>query len=90
MSSLRVRHSIQYIQHLYNSGEDRSKLENIIQAFLGIQALPPDKLKSFFLLPRWFARIAFPWTGSNGQGMVWRVLLAWHCSVPYLASHSFA
>ncbi|KAG6808268.1 hypothetical protein H0H92_004681 [Tricholoma furcatifolium] len=34
---------------LYNSG-DRSKLENLIRAFRGIQALPPDDPKSFFYI----------------------------------------
>ena len=48
MSSLRVRQSIQYIQYLYNSGEDRSKLENLIRAFRGIQELSPCKEKSFY------------------------------------------
>ena len=43
-----------------------------------------------FLSHRWLPRIAFPWTGKNGLIMVGRVLLAWHCSIPYLASHLFA
>ena len=46
----RGRHSLQYIQQLYDSGEDRSQLENLIRAFRGIQALPPDDPKSFFHL----------------------------------------
>ena len=50
MSSLRVRQSIQHIQHLYNSNEDRSKLENLIRAFRGIQELSPCKENSFYHL----------------------------------------
>jgi len=50
MSSGRVRYSIAYIQSLYDSGENRSMLENLIRAFRGIQALPPDNENSFFYL----------------------------------------
>ena len=50
MDPIRVRHSLQHVQQLYDSGEDRSKLENLIRAFRGIQDLPPDNPKSFFYI----------------------------------------
>ena len=46
----RVRDSLQHVQYLYDSGEDRSKLENLVRAFRGIQALPPTHPYSFFVL----------------------------------------
>jgi tyrosinase len=83
---VRVRHSLQYIQQLYDSGEDRSQLENLIRAFRGIQALPPDDPKSFFHLGGLHG-LPYRGPGETDPDMVGRVLLAWQYSVPYLASH---
>ena len=50
----RIRRSLQEIQYLYDSGEDRKPLETLIRAFRGIQLrppnydLPPEEDKSFF------------------------------------------
>ena len=46
----RIRYSIQELQAKFDSGEDRSLLENVVRAFRGIQALPPDDPNSFFEL----------------------------------------
>jgi len=50
MSSGRVRYSLAYIQNLYDTNEDHTKLENLIRGFRGIHALPPDHPNSFFYL----------------------------------------
>lgn len=43
----RVRFSLQQVQSLYDTRENRSLLENLIRAFRGIQALPPSDPNSF-------------------------------------------
>lgn len=54
MSGLRVRRSLLEIQNKYDTGEDKTLLENIIRAFRGVQLkkpnydLPPEKDLSFF------------------------------------------
>ena len=54
MPTERVRLSLREIQYKYDSGEDRTLLENLIRAFRGIQKLepnynlPPEKDLSFF------------------------------------------
>ncbi|KAI1175620.1 putative tyrosinase [Nemania sp. FL0916] len=44
----RVRYSLQYVQSLYDSGEDPSMLENLVRAWRGIKALPHYHPNSFF------------------------------------------
>ncbi|KAI1123814.1 putative tyrosinase [Nemania abortiva] len=46
----RVRRSIQEVQRLYDTGEDRSLLENLVRAWRGIKALPPYHPNSFFCI----------------------------------------
>ncbi|KAI8953700.1 putative tyrosinase [Xylaria longipes] len=48
MTTPRTRHSIQYVQYLYDSREDRSVLENLVRAWRGIKALPYYHPNSFF------------------------------------------
>lgn len=48
MAPSRIRYSVEHVQNLYDTGEDRSKLENLIRAFRGIQALHSDESNSFF------------------------------------------
>lgn len=84
MSSLRVRHSLQYIQQLYDSGEDRSKLENLIRAFRGIQALPPDNEKSFFHLA---GLHGLPFRGPGETDPAWWGGYCWHGSVLFPTWH---
>ncbi|OAA36610.1 putative domain, di-copper centre [Metarhizium rileyi] len=50
MPEPRVRQSLQYLQNRYNTGEDRSGLENLVRAFRGIQALPYYHPDSFFTI----------------------------------------
>lgn len=44
----RVRHSIEYLQTLYDTNEDKSMLDKVIKAFIGIQALPAEHENSFW------------------------------------------
>jgi len=44
----RIRRSIHEIQDLYDSGKDKSQLENLVKAFRGIQGLDPENVNSFF------------------------------------------
>ncbi|KAJ8131191.1 hypothetical protein O1611_g2437 [Lasiodiplodia mahajangana] len=48
MTAPRVRQSIQEVQRLYDSGEDRTVLENLVRAWRGIKALDPFHPNSFF------------------------------------------
>lgn len=50
MSAPRLRLSLQYVQQLYDSGEDRSILENLVRAWRGIKALPSYHPNSFFMI----------------------------------------
>ena len=84
MSTLRVRDSLQYVQHLYDSGEDRSKLENLIRAFRGIQALPPDNTKSFF----YFSGLhGLPYRGPGVTDPAWWGGYCWHDSILFPTWH---
>jgi len=84
MSSVRVRHSLQYIQQLYDSGEDRSKLENLVRAFRGIQALPPDNLKSFFYIG---GLHGLPYRGPGETDPAWWGGYCWHDSALFPTWH---
>ncbi|KAH8805271.1 putative tyrosinase [Xylogone sp. PMI_703] len=46
----RIRRSLQEIQAKYDSGEDKSELENLVRAFRGIQELDPSNPNSFFTI----------------------------------------
>ncbi|TRX96804.1 hypothetical protein FHL15_002110 [Xylaria flabelliformis] len=48
MTTPRIRYSLQYVQHLYDSREDRTVLENLVRAWRGIQKLPYYHPNSFF------------------------------------------
>ena len=84
MSPVRVRQSLHYIQHLYDSGEDRSKLENLIRAFRGIQALPPDDPKSFFHIAGFHG---LPYRGPGETDPTWWGGYCWHGSVLFPTWH---
>lgn len=84
MSSIRIRDSLQRVQYLYDSGEDRSKLENLIRAFRGIQALPPDNPNSFF----YFANLhGLNFRGPGVQDPNWWGGYCWHESVLFPTWH---
>jgi tyrosinase len=82
--SVRTRYSLQYIQHLYDSGEDRSKLENLIRAFRGIQALPHDDPKSFFTIAGFHG---LPYRGPGETDPAWWGGYCWHGSVLFPTWH---
>ena len=84
MTSTRVRYSLQYIQNLYDTGEDRSKLENLIRAFRGIQALPPDNPDSFSLISGFHG---MPWRGLGAEDPTWWGGYCWHGSVLFPTWH---
>ena len=84
MSSVRVRHSLQYVQNLYDSGEDRSKLENLIRAFRGIQALPVDSKNSFFYLA---GLHGLPFRGPGETNPEWWGGYCWHDTVLFPTWH---
>ena len=81
---VRVRHSLQYVQQLYDSGEDRSKLENLIRAFRGIQALQPDDPKSYFHLS---GLHGLPFRGPGETDPTWWGGYCWHESVLFPTWH---
>ncbi|KAF4622881.1 hypothetical protein D9613_002272 [Agrocybe pediades] len=80
----RVRHSLAYIQYLYDSGEDRTKLENLVRAFRGIQALPPDDHNSFFYLA---GLHGLPYRGPGETDPKWWGGYCWHGSVLFPTWH---
>ena len=84
MSQPRIRHSLQYIQNLYDTGEDRSKLENLIRGFRGIQALPPDDPKSFFYIS---GLHGLPYRGPGEIDPKWWGGYCWHGSVLFPTWH---
>ncbi len=84
MSPVRVRHSLQYVQNLYDSGEDRSKLENLIRAFRGIQALPVDSKNSFFYLA---GLHGLPFRGPGETNPEWWGGYCWHGTVLFPTWH---
>lgn len=47
---MRVRQSIQRLQYLYDTGEDKTQLENLVKAFRGIQKRGPEDESSFYAL----------------------------------------
>ncbi|NQZ06448.1 MAG: tyrosinase family protein [Algicola sp.] len=49
MSPLNIRHSVRELQDMYDSGT-KQPLEDLIKAWIGIQALPPTDLNSFFVI----------------------------------------
>lgn len=80
----RVRFSLQYVQHLYDSGEDRSKLENLIRAFRGIHALPPSNTNSFFHLA---GLHGLPFRGPGEKDSKWWGGYCWHATVLFPTWH---
>ena len=45
---MRARYSLEYLQSMYDSGEDKTQLQNLVKAFKGIQELPPENENSFW------------------------------------------
>lgn len=84
MASPRLRDSLQHVQYLYDSGEDRSKLENLIRAFRGIQALPPDDPDSFSLIAGFHG---MPWRGPGAKDPNWWGGYCWHSTVLFPTWH---
>jgi len=80
----RVRHSLQYIQRLYDTGQDRSQLENLIRAFRGIQALAPDDPNSFFYLG---GLHGLPFRGQGETDPKWWGGYCWHKTVLFPTWH---
>ena len=81
---VRTRYSLQYIQQLYDSREDRSKLENLIRAFRGIQDLPPDDPKSFFYIG---GLHGLPYRGPGVTDPDWWGGYCWHSTVLFPTWH---
>lgn len=48
--SMRIRQSIQRLQYLYDTGEDKTQLENLVKAFREIQKRDPEDDSSFYAL----------------------------------------
>ena len=81
----RVRYSLQYIQQLYDRNEDRSKLENLIRAFRGIQAIQdPTNKKSYFYLG---GLHGLPFRGPGVTDPDWWGGYCWHGSVLFPTWH---
>jgi tyrosinase len=45
---MRVRYSLEYLQSMYDSGEDKKPLQDLVRAFKGIQELPIQDENSFW------------------------------------------
>jgi tyrosinase len=84
MSSIRVRYSLQHVQYLYDSGEDRLQLENLIRAYRGIQALPPDDPNSFFQICGFHG---LPFRGPGETDPTWWGGYCWHATVLFPTWH---
>ena len=80
----RVRPSLHYLQHLYDSGEDRSSLENLIRAFRGIQELPPDDPNSFFHIAGFHG---LPYRGPGETDPDWWGGYCWHDTILFPTWH---
>ncbi|KAF8462744.1 hypothetical protein BDZ91DRAFT_784394 [Kalaharituber pfeilii] len=64
----RVRRSLQEIQYLYETGQDKAPLENLVRAFRGVQSLPPDNPDSFFYHAAWHGE---PFRGPGATDQSW-------------------
>ena len=84
MAETRVRYSLQYVQNLYDTGENRSMLENLVRAFRGIQALPPDNPDSFSIIAGYHG---MPWRGPGMTDPNWWGGYCWHGSVLFPTWH---
>ena len=82
--SLRVRDSLQHVQYLYDSREDRSKLENLVRAFRGIQALPPNNPNSYFVIAGYHG---LNFRGPGDTDPKWWGGYCWHGSVLFPTWH---
>ena len=80
----RVRHSLQFTQWLYDQNIDRSKLDNLVRAFRGIQALPPDNPNSFFRIAGYHG---LPFRGPGVRDGSWWGGYCWHASVMFPVWH---
>ena len=82
--SSRIRHTLQHVQYLYDSRVDRSKLENLVRAFRGIQALPPSNPNSFFVIAGYHG-LNFRGPGETDPN--WWGGYCWHESVLFPTWH---
>ncbi|KAJ3575558.1 hypothetical protein NP233_g1019 [Leucocoprinus birnbaumii] len=70
--------------NLYNTGEDHSKLENLIRAFCGIQALDPKDSNSFFRIAGYHGE---PFRGPGETDPAWWGGYCWHATVLFPTWH---
>ncbi|KAF5362043.1 hypothetical protein D9756_002723 [Leucocoprinus leucothites] len=84
MGPSRTRYSLEYIQNLYDTGQDRSKLENLIRAFRGIQALDPKDPNSFFRIAGYHGE---PFRGEGATDPSWWGGYCWHATVLFPTWH---
>ncbi|ORX78343.1 putative tyrosinase [Basidiobolus meristosporus CBS 931.73] len=84
MSPSRIRYSLEYIQTLYETGEDRSKLENLIRAFRGIQDLDPKDANSFFRIAGYHGE---PFREEGATDPAWWGGYCWHETVLFPTWH---
>ncbi|KAF5362044.1 hypothetical protein D9756_002722 [Leucocoprinus leucothites] len=84
MGPSRIRYSLEYIQNLYDTGQDRSKLENLIRAFRGIQALDSKHPNSFFRIAGYHGE---PFRGEGATDPSWWGGYCWHATVLFPTWH---
>lgn len=66
---VRVRRSLLEIQEMYDKGIDKKPLEDLMRAWKGIKELPPDDIKSFFMLGGYHGE---PFRGAGwGNNQYW-------------------
>ena len=80
----RIRDSLQHVQYLYDSDEDRSQLENLVRAFRGIQALPPNNPNSFFVIAGYHG---LNFRGPGETNPEWWGGYCWHETVLFPTWH---
>lgn len=82
----RVRHSLQHLQNQYDTGipANRLPLENLIRAFRGIQALPPNNQNSFFCIAGYHGE---PFRGPGQTDPSWWGGYCWHGTVLFPTWH---
>ena len=82
----RIRYSLQHIQdeYVHSTDPSRSMLATLIQAFRGIQALPPDNPNSFFHLA---GLHGLPFRGPGTTDPNFWGGYCWHASVLFPTWH---
>ncbi|KAF5362048.1 hypothetical protein D9756_002725 [Leucocoprinus leucothites] len=84
MGPSRTRYSLEYIQNLYDTGQDRSKLKNLIRAFRGIQALDPKHPNSFFCIAGYHGE---PFREDGATDPKWWGGYCWHSTALFPTWH---